>query len=195
MLLFYLFWATVLFIAFNAIYFGVCCAYLHTKAKYQLFALRDSLRRLRIDHPLESEQSEIYEEIEARLNGTIFAIPNLTLRALIFSEISLRKNKEAQKNIDQTEKKFRQILQGINAEINQQLNDIEIKRIKLLYKTLAYNSPVLYSLFLLISFINKFIRQQTVKLAQRKYFQNAASFLIMSEKERVIGPTSQTVIR
>jgi hypothetical protein len=134
-----IFCVALAWIAFNAVYFGCVDHCLQTKIKYRLFALRDRLRRLRIDNP--SLDDQIYEMMELRINGSIGLVTEVSFHRLVFAHFADYYSQEEKKQAMEMEIAIRGFFDKRGTELEEQLYDVETQTMGALYDAFSYNSP------------------------------------------------------
>jgi hypothetical protein len=119
-----------------------------------LFALRDRLRRIRIEHPLFAFETD--EMMELRINGCIDLVPKASLyrlvRALFAGSYSQEENARAKK----MQEIIRNILdsQGTKSDTRPYDNEIlaiERETMMALRASFIYNSPLVSALIMLVA--------------------------------------------
>ena len=133
----------VAWIAFNVIY-GIVCRGIHTSIRYRLFALRDRLRRIRIDHPLLDR--EIGEMMELKINGCIGLVTEASLHRLLCAVFAGSYSQEEKDRATRMQEVIKCILDGKVTGLDSQLYSVEIRDIeeqtmKAFRSAFIYNSP------------------------------------------------------
>jgi hypothetical protein len=137
---------------FNVIYFNIVCIYIHTSIRYQLFALRDRLRRIRIDYP--SVPEDVYSVMELCINGSIGLVSNLSVRNIFIASFTCSPNKDDLEKIRNMERVMKGIERDKETGTGQKIFEIETERSKIFERIIRYNSPY----FMLFAAIYRWIK-------------------------------------
>jgi hypothetical protein len=130
----------VLTLLFNVVYFNIVGIYFHTKFKYKLFALRDRLRRLRIDNPEMDE--EIYNVVELCINGSIGLVSHLSVRNIVIAAFTSSINREDKDKVREMNRALDKIHQNQNLGAWwSQVYQIEEERSRIWKQIIRFNSP------------------------------------------------------
>ena len=156
-------------IVFNVVYFGIVHRYFHTRAKYRLFALRDRLRRLRVDYP--SLDPQIYKMMELRVNGAIGVLKDASLHRLFFAIFAGSFTQEEKDRAAEMEKTIEYINDNRNTELGAHLFDIDNQVMDVFYKAFRHNSPI--GIVLLVYFIVPFFRSLPRIYGKIKQFKDS----------------------
>ena len=157
-------------IVFNIVYFGIVHRYFYTRAKYRLFALRDRLRRLRVDYP--SLDYHIYKMMELRINGTIGLLKGVSLHHLFFAIFAGSFTQEEKDRAAEMEKTVEYISDNRNTELGAHLFDIDSQTMDVFFKAFKHNSPI--GIVLLAYLIVPFFRSLPRIYGKIKQFKDNA---------------------
>lgn len=98
--------ALVALAAYHFIYEAIIAPSLRFEMRLKLFALRDELRTLRLQHP-ESISDEIFQDLQSSLNATISRLGLIDLRMLITAHELFEHDEKLQKRAEQRDELIR----------------------------------------------------------------------------------------
>jgi len=147
-------------ILFNALYFNIFCVYTRTRCRYRLFALRDRLRRIQIDHP--TCDRELCNSMELRINGSIGLIDHISVLDILcvrfvnsLTDVFSDDDKKAAAKMAESLARIQQNKEG---GLEKLLYEIEMERLKVFRDSVKYNSPYyVYICRPIVRLINVFI--------------------------------------
>jgi len=136
----------ITWIAFNVIY-GIVCRGIHTSIRYRLFALRDRLRRIRIEHPLLDR--EICEMMELKISGCIGLVAEASLHRLLLAVFAGSYSQKEKDRAKKMQEAIKCILDGKVVGLDEQpdnpynneICDIEKQTMEAFRDSFIYNSP------------------------------------------------------
>lgn len=123
----------------NILYFHAVCVYRHTRLRYQLFALRDRFRRIRIENAMFDRR--LYDLMELRLNGSIGLVPYISVFKILYVRWFMSFSNEDKKVVKEMENAIDILRQNQNDMVAKSLYEIEIDRKQILRSSVECNSP------------------------------------------------------
>jgi len=136
----------VVWIIVDTIYTLIVCPYFHKKIKYRLFALRDSLRTVRIENP--SMSDNVFRMMELRINGCIGLVQEASFLRVVIALCTDPPVSEKEKlSAIEMQKAVQWIKDNRETEIGKQLFDIDRDIMHAFCSSFVCNSPFITQCF------------------------------------------------